>query len=70
MLPSLRRESQPVALVVQLELAAVDRALLGRAVEDRRVRPAGALDAVVLADDRRLEHHPVALPALAVRRQQ
>src|SRR5665648_130676 len=60
---------QPVALEVQLELAALDRALLGRAVEDRRVHPARPLDAVVLADDRRLQHHSVALLALAAGRQ-
>src|SRR5215208_3208282 len=44
-----RHQAQPVTREVQLVLTAADAALLGRLVEDRRVPPGGALQAVVLA---------------------
>ena len=45
---------------------AADLARLGGVLEDRRVLPGGALEAVVLADQAVLEHHPVGAVALAV----
>src|SRR4051794_40811039 len=43
-------QPQTVAVVEQLQLAVPVFVHLGRVVEDRRVHPGGALDAVVLAD--------------------
>src|SRR5215212_5257230 len=44
-------EPDAAAVVVDVELAAVDRARVVRAVEDRRLAPLHPLDAVVLARD-------------------
>ena len=62
-------QPEPVAGEEELELAAADLPRLGRAVEDRRVLPGRALDAVVLAEGVRAPHHhaerAVALPVRA-----
>src|SRR5829696_4196780 len=60
-----RDEPQAPAVVVQLQLAAVDPARFGRVVEDRRLAPGRALDAVVLADHALGDDEPVGPVALA-----
>src|SRR5215211_1762604 len=60
-----RDETQAPAVVVELELAAVDPAGLGRVVEDRRLAPGRPLDAVVLADHALGDGEPVGAVALA-----
>src|SRR5215212_2686 len=60
-------ETQAVAVVGQLVDAAADLACLGDGLEDRRVAPCQALEAVVLARATGLEHHAVPAVALAVR---
>ena len=58
-------EPQAAPVVVELELAAVDLAGLRRVVEDRRLAPGRALDAVVLADDALGDDEPVGAVLLA-----
>src|SRR3954447_17174790 len=58
-------EPQPLPVVVQLELAPVDPADVGRVVEDRRRLPGRALDPVVLADAALGDHEPVRAVDLA-----
>src|SRR4051794_30949512 len=62
-----RDHPQPLAVEVEVVLAAADPLRhVGRA-QDRRVHPLGALEAVVLADLVAGEHDPVAPPAAPVR---
>src|SRR5215208_7954541 len=59
-------EPQPAPVVVELELAPAGLAHLVRVVEDRRVLPGHALDAVVLAGEALGDHEPVGLVLLAL----
>src|SRR5919202_6083015 len=58
-------EPHAPAVAVDPQPVAVDHADLVGVVEDRRVLPGHALDAVVLADDALGQHEPVGLVALA-----
>src|SRR5918994_888682 len=61
-----RDHAQPVAVEMQLVLAATDLAGLRRVAQRWRVLPGSALDAVVLADQALLDDHAVGRVELAL----